>query len=367
MRPSRRPRGAPRTPFIAFAVLISCAFFANARHSLAIPPTQTCADSPGPPDAGAPPATTVCHSTAPLDAYIRQAVWSEGLLWIVDHRGWLASIDLHAATIERHITDAYVTAIFRSSSGALWAATLDWGHRAQARARVRAADGTESWPVVVDAPTTETDAWLAEFEGASLLGNSSAIFRGAGTTLRKTALGALLRGPPMPISAAVVGQTVYAGTNNGEWGGGLHALSIATGAVQTFGGGLPVPDVVPDIARPGCVLAAVAYGHALSEEGRVLRACGDEVTTDAEWRLNDRSGLRRSEPVVSIVPASDGYWASTPYAVHHRSGTRMETVPYPPFASVCGVEFARLGPGIMALRALGSAPILVATRVRSGK
>jgi hypothetical protein len=288
---------------------------------------------------------------------IRQLLDSAGLLWLVSNGGTLDSLDLHAALASRHLVESRVTSIHQASSGALWVTTLDPDHRLRVRAREVLPGGDERWMPLMEVTTDAADAWLEEIDGAALVLTPSTLFRWIDGKIQPIALSTKIE-PWLP-SQAVVGRSLYIGTNRGEWGGGLQRVSIDTGAVSTIGAGStlldgePVTSVIAD-ATPGCVLAAVGLSHFLTR-GRVLWVCGDSVTLAASWRVSDDRGINATEAVFSLLRTSphdgrsDEYWAATTSGVHHWQEGEEELLPYGKFDIFCGVHLSHLAPTVVAV------------------
>lgn len=145
------------------------------------------------------------------------------------------------------------------------------------------------------------------------------------------------------VSAAALNGNVYIATNRGEFGGGFRKVAVATGAITDLARGAdgkPCPgcesinDLLPDPASPGCLLASVGYTHLGALDGRILRICGDRVSTVFERpiQVDNFAGKLESatEPFFNLAAASpSGFWAVGPGTLYRFGGLEPERIPIP--------------------------------------
>jgi hypothetical protein len=173
-----------------------------------------------------------------------------------------------------------------------------------------------------------------------------------------------LRGSYGPPAAAIVGRGLYAGFDNGEWGGGMQRVDLASGSVknierrddqQLCTGPLnsscdPVTSMVPDAKSKGCVVASVGLSHLSLRIGRIVRVCGDRVELLKEVLINHDSEWKQSEPIYGLVAAQDGgYWAVTQsrlYRLDSEMKTRNE-YEFPKLKKTLGVRLSRDVAGVI--------------------
>lgn len=168
--------------------------------------------------------------------------------------------------------------------------------------------------------------------------------------------------PDSPIILAVNGL-LYIGHDFGEWGGGLQRLDPATGIVtdierrdskELCAGPLnsdcgPVTGLIQAPGTPGCVLASTGLAHMTSQEGAVLKLCGDRVSVvwEKAWTEQWPGGSnRQSEPFYGLAEGAPGeFWILGFDALYRFDGTRATTVPLPKPVKLGDVWIRRVIPG----------------------
>jgi hypothetical protein len=168
-----------------------------------------------------------------------------------------------------------------------------------------------------------------------------------------------------PIVLAVDGL-LYIGHNLGEWGGGLQRLDPATGVLTDIerrdskdlcAGPLnsecfPVTGLIQAPGAPGCLLASTGLAHMTTQEGAILKVCGDRVSVVLEkaW-MEQRPGgpVRQSEPYYGLVEGTpDEAWILGFDALYRFDGTSAVAAPLPkPTELGSGVWISRAVPGYL--------------------
>ncbi|MBI1407881.1 MAG: hypothetical protein GC145_17340 [Caulobacter sp.] len=152
------------------------------------------------------------------------------------------------------------------------------------------------------------------------------------------------------------------GFNHGEWGGGLRAIDLATGAVSRVedrGGSdpcggllnaacLPVTGAIPDPGQAGCALVSGGLAHMGLQIGRVLRVCGDHITLvySAPVPADPRLALPGATwPFSGLAPLGDGWIASSgDQRLFIASGGTVENRPMPALHDWAGLKIADADP-----------------------
>jgi len=167
--------------------------------------------------------------------------------------------------------------------------------------------------------------------------------------------GSIIANAASPLGAP---DDAYLGFNAGEWGGGTWRVNLNSGQSDKIerrdneelcSGPLnadcdPVTGIVPDPARPACVIAAIGLRHML-EHGGLVRICGNEVTILVQ-RSTAGTALGRTirravgqkeqsldfstEPFFdTTLDASGRVWTVSPYGVYRVDGTRLVKMAWP--------------------------------------
>ena len=182
--------------------------------------------------------------------------------------------------------------------------------------------------------------------------------------LRGKFYGALYRS----IISLPIDDEVYAGSNFGEWGGGLQSINIATGEVHAIerrdrdeiicGGPLnsqchPITGIIPDPQNSHCVLASVGLIH-LMQDGRVLRVCGGNVEIFFDKKTTQRIDSARSidvsEAIFGLASAPSGaVWVLGTRNLWNFVNGQATEMPLPKFESSQGLHFTRALPGVIVI------------------
>ncbi|MGF6231000.1 hypothetical protein QFZ27_004955 [Inquilinus ginsengisoli] len=167
-----------------------------------------------------------------------------------------------------------------------------------------------------------------------------------------------------PIVLAVNGL-LYIGHDFGEWGGGLQRLDPATGIVTNIerrdskdlcAGPLnsdcdPVTGLIQAPGAPGCVLASTGLAHMTSQQGAILKLCGDQVSVvwEKAWMEQWPGGsVRQSEPFYGLAEGTPGeVWILGFRVLYRFDGTRTVKAPLPKPVKLGDVWISRAIPGHM--------------------
>ncbi|RYE94885.1 MAG: hypothetical protein EOO75_00780 [Myxococcales bacterium] len=263
-----------------------------------------------------------------------------GRLWVSTTRGDVWAIDEDSGKAQGWQFEAPATAMTRTRDGRLLVVTSApearrgslWEFRGRGWSRLRSwlrEDGSR--PMAL----TEEEGQLVIVE------NRRVRLIAPDGHAREVALGEPLRGGHH-VSAALAGGQVYVGLDQGEFGGGLWRIDLATGERRELhgdglpsaeaqkdprlsGGGSPVTAVVAERDRPGCVLASVGMSHMGLSHGGLFRACGDAI--ERVWSAplshcdaSDPFALcEQSEAAVwDVIALPGGFWASTSNGIVRR-------------------------------------------------
>lgn len=173
------------------------------------------------------------------------------------------------------------------------------------------------------------------------------------------------------ISAAAVNGDVYIATNRGEFGGAFRRVALATGATEDLDsqerqcldlGCTSINDLLPDPTSPGCLLISVGYTHMGALDGRILRLCGNHISTVFEQPIQInvlwKSELR-TQPFFGLAAASpSGFWAVAPGALYRFDGddAEPEQIPLPKQKFIFRFFMSRDVPGLILLYPDGEPP-----------
>jgi hypothetical protein len=193
----------------------------------------------------------------------------------------------------------------------------------------------------------------------------------ARTWKRKPLKGKLRASYGVP-STVMVRDHLYVGFNNGEWGGGLQRVNLASGSVtnierrddtQLCTGPLnsscdPVTGLVQDPQKSDCVLASVGLAHLSLRIGRIVRVCDVRVEVMLENSLDEDSKWKQTEPINGLVAAQGGgLWMLSRNRLYLLDSDMRTVGEYAPkLKRVLGVWLSRDVAGIVVLHTyLGSA------------
>ncbi|MBX3480298.1 MAG: hypothetical protein KF842_07850 [Caulobacter sp.] len=156
--------------------------------------------------------------------------------------------------------------------------------------------------------------------------------------------------------SAVLAQPgrLLVGFNHGEWGGGLRAIDLATGAVSLVEdlddrcGGLlnsaclPVTGAIPDPDQAGCALVSGGLAHMALLTGRVLRICGDRIDLVYSAPIPadpPRAFPGATWPLSGLTPLADGWIASSgDERLFIASGGTVDNRPMPALRDWAGLK-----------------------------
>ncbi len=164
--------------------------------------------------------------------------------------------------------------------------------------------------------------------------------------------------------AAPDGQSLYAGYDRGEWGGGLRRVDLPGGAISFVTGegeGLctgalnpacdPIVGLFPDRARPGCVIVGSGISHLGISKGQVYRVCGSAIepvfstptpTIGDRWMLGPQPW-----PLDGFYEVSDGWIATSRDRYFRSSHDTVEERSMPAFKEWAGIRISDEDDGIL--------------------
>jgi hypothetical protein len=217
---------------------------------------------------------------------ITRAVFADGRLWLLRDDGSLVSLKPDAAEPERVTSDGKVADICKADGRLV--AVVESGKRWTLRRL-----GPEGWTIAaavpIDGDTLAAIDCKRDAGGITLVTNRRLIDVD-GVSVRSVTLRQETGLPLVNATALVAGDTVWVGSNVGEWGGGLRRLSRSDGTVKIVeqnnsgvlcGGPLntacdPVTGIVAAPWNPSCVVAAIGLVHMMAQ-GRIVEVCGERV------------------------------------------------------------------------------------------
>lgn len=162
--------------------------------------------------------------------------------------------------------------------------------------------------------------------------------------------------------SAVLAQPgrLLVGFNHGEWGGGLRAIDLATGAVTLVEdrdvrcGGLlnstclPVTGAIPDPGQPGCALISGGLAHMGLLIGHIVRVCDERITLvySAPVPADPRIALSGGTwPFSGLAPLGDGWIASSgDQRLFIAGGGTVENRPMPALRDWAGLKIKDADP-----------------------
>ncbi|MEN3975898.1 hypothetical protein [Emcibacter sp. SYSU 3D8] len=264
----------------------------------------------------------------PLAGRIIDGKSAAGRIWLVGGIGpvkSLISLDHNLTHLASHYGRGVVA--ISDGEGGPWVLLVrdipNWlfyrGGAFQVRVRVDRWNGDRFLPGAwVRLGKMEVPIGVVVDDGAPVVLTSNALYASSGAGWKRTALkGAVLRvGSGFHFDSQVTPRddsVIYAGSNLGEWGGGIQRIDIATGIVTETGETSPVTGLAADRERSDCVLAAVGLRH-FGEHGRVVRVCPDGMEVVLERKHKELSGTLVDEwsEAMSGIAVTDGeFWTST--------------------------------------------------------
>ncbi|RYE82403.1 MAG: hypothetical protein EOO75_20760, partial [Myxococcales bacterium] len=261
---------------------------------------------------------------------IRHALLFEGQLWLATYTSEVWAVDEVTGAKVGWQFVAPVRAMLRTTDGRLVAATAPdtggtvtlWQQSGRGWGQVR------SWPRQDEYGPVA----LAEGDGRVLLAEARRVHVVAPDgRSREVALTERIEGS-RNTAAAFSGGRLYVAISEGEFGGGLWRIDLATGMNSRVSRG-PTTAVVAEARRPGCVLASVGLDHMGSPVGAIERVCGRsrEEVWQSPLRECDRTSPWRgpfcdtgSVAVWDVLPAPRGFWASTGEGILRREAGRPD-------------------------------------------
>ena len=242
-----------------------------------------------------------------------EVVVHDELLWVRGAHGALASLDLGHAVMKHHFPSEVVVDMHRTRAGKLWALTFDPApDDMRVWARTKA-----GWTAVLEMGAGAKVVALTDLDGRPVVLTERAVYAvdNQQRVFSQWLSEPLRRG--MSRSVAVTREGfVYVGINRAEFGGGLQRIDIASGEVNEVqrldGGGMcpgplnpechPVTSLIRDPHAPDCVLAGVGRRFH-SDDGRVLRVCGDQVSSSKRVaNAVARHWTARTEALAHVYP-----------------------------------------------------------------
>ena len=202
---------------------------------------------------------------APRIGQLLRAVHAGTALWLLYDDGVLRRLDDDATTARVAQVDGRAFDLCVRGDAPIVAAIVD--HKAVFRRL-----GGSGWAVLGSVPLSDT---------GRIVGIAC---QGAAPLLLTSDRVAVLGQPPLAVAGVLPpgvryslyrdGDSLLAGSNAGEWGGGLVRIDLHDGAVTVIqGAGAPVQDIAPAPGKPGCMLIAVGLVHFMPS-GRLTELCG---------------------------------------------------------------------------------------------
>jgi hypothetical protein len=197
-------------------------------------------------------------------------------------------------------------------------------------------------------PLTITDGYIAAAAaaGSPFILTYDTLYRFDGVSWRHKSIVGQLEWYNIAVAAlSGDGLSLYVGYDNGEWGGGLRRIDVASGRVleiekfdpndrcagPLYSGCSPVTAIVADPSDQNCMLVATGLVHFL-ESGALLRVCGGDVDTALTLPLREyflgENKLDMTEAIFGLAVDTDGYWALTRRALHRVDANGHRAAPY---------------------------------------
>lgn len=220
---------------------------------------------------------------------LSRAVWAENRLWLLSDAGQLFSLsetdtDSRTETLPEPVRDMCV------SGGQLLVLTATGEKPAAWTLRRHTGEGWTT-DTAIAAKGDYFITLICGNDGATILSNRRLITVAPGPVSQVALKGELDWGLATTL---LTPDTVYAGFNKGEWGGGLRAVDRKTGRIRLIEnkagdlcGGLlntacdPVNGLAAVPWRPDCVAAAIGLVH-MDADGQIVTVCGangrDEIS-----------------------------------------------------------------------------------------
>ncbi|MBP2161266.1 MULTISPECIES: hypothetical protein [Asticcacaulis] len=230
------------------------------------------------------------------ETFLSRAAWAGNRLWLLSDAGRLSSLAETDST-PRSETAPEAVRDMCVSDGRLLALTATGKKPAAWTLRRHGADGWTT-QAAIDARGEHVISLICGNGNALILTTKRLITLGADAVSEVALDGELDWGLATTLITA---DTVYAGFNKGEWGGGLRAIDRRTGKIRLIEnedgelcGGLlntecdPVNGLAAVPWRPDCVAAAIGLVHMMAH-GRIATVCGASIKTLYSKPFGDKS------------------------------------------------------------------------------
>ncbi len=287
------------------------------------------------------------HAIEPIrvgqEDFLSRAVWAEDRLWLLSDAGQLSSL-VETDTTPRSETAPEAIRDMCVSDGQLLALTAN-GKKPAAWTLRR--HGVEGWvtQATINAKGEYFITLICGSGATAVLTTKRLITLGAGAVSEVALDGELDWGLATTLMTA---DTVYAGFNKGEWGGGMRAIDRKTGRIRLIEnkdgdlcGGLlntecdPVNGLATLPWNPDCVAAAIGLVH-MDADGHIVTVCGP--TGGDQVRMLYRKQFGERYPNMDLPP-EDAY----------------QTMPFFGLATVGGKLLAVGGDGLYTIGETGAA------------
>lgn len=255
---------------------------------------------------------------------LSRAAWAENRLWLLSDAGQLFSLsetDTNSRTeaLPEPVRDMCI------SGGQLLVLTATGEKPAAWTLRRHTGEGWTT-DTAIDAKRDYFITLICGNDGVTILSTKRLITVAPGPVSQVALKGKLDWGLATTL---LTPDTVYAGFNKGEWGGGLRAIDRKTGRIRLIEnkdgelcGGLlntdcdPVNGLAAVPWQPGCVAAAIGLVH-MHAEGKIITVCGangrDEISKLYRKQFGERypnmdlpeAEAYQTAPFFGLMPAGD--------------------------------------------------------------
>ena len=317
------------------------------------------------------------------DASIRRAIFAGGKLWLLTDSGALSSLAPGSRARHDERVPGRVADICASAGAPL---ILAIGPHGLALWR-NAGAGWQPLATVKTGEQEFIEALSCSPKHILVLTNARVIILESGHQ-RAVPLSAKITGPSVMTTPLDTGPALYVGLDQGEWGGGLVRIDLASGAMtkpSRVDGGLcagplnpgcdPVNGVAREPGKPGCLVVAIGLVHFYAH-GRLTELCGNRIrrlyykpyTVETSWPPDPPTEPDSTVPFYGLAEAGGTLWAVGSdglYAIS--SDGRLSFRKTPVFDDADGVAVSFAVPGLVLVRTSingrvalsGAVPILV--------
>ncbi len=315
------------------------------------------------------------------ERYPTRAVFVSDRLWIATDSGALFSLGVRGRESRPELLEGAVRDICVQDARLVALTGRKWGGR-NWTLRGRGGGG---WSVLARVPPQAEEGLIGLGCGSDevLILTSRRLIEIARGAVRSTPLSKELPVPRVSAVVHVASDSLYAGFNDGEWGGGLRRISRRDGRVDAVEEGDcegllnaqcdPVQAIETAPWRPDCVVIAIGLVHFYSN-GRLLEVCGKKVKLAYSKAIEtgfERDGQAPNGSVAffGLVRRGDSILAAGVDGLYRvRSGGLADKIAMPRFKPVGNFHVSFEVPGVVLLvtevnrRASVSwgAPILIA-------